>query len=111
MAEVYQMVERGDRQRCPENEQEIAGRKVLGGEPEEAVGQLLAKEDDVWPHHAAAVRQIASKMRGLMSNRILSKVETLEFVLLLRLENTFGSVCVRSLGNSTVALRRKYLPL
>ena len=105
------MVERGDRQRCPENEQEIAGRKVLGGEPEEAVGQLLAKEDDVWPHHAAAVRQIAPKMRGLMSNRILSKVETLEFVLLLRLENTFGSVCVRSLGNFTVALGRKYLPL
>ena len=67
MAEVYQMVERGDRQRCAKNEQEIAGRKVLGGEPEEAVGQLLTKEDDVWPHHAAAVRQIAPKIREFRS--------------------------------------------
>ena len=56
------MVERGDHQGCPENEQEIAGGKVLGGEPEEAVGQLLAKEDDVWPNHTAAVRQIAPKI-------------------------------------------------
>ena len=32
-------------------------------------------------------------------------------MLLSGLENTFGSVCVRSLGNSTIALRRKYLPL
>ena len=31
--------------------------------------------------------------------------------MLVGLENPFSGVCVRSLGNSTVALRRKYLPL
>ena len=57
------MVERSDRKRRPEDEQQVAGGKVFRGEAEEAVGQLLAEQDDVRPDHAAAARHVAPAAR------------------------------------------------
>ena len=58
----YQVVERSDRQRCSEHQQEVADGKIFGGESEKAVGKLLAKQDYVWPDHATAVCLVAPKL-------------------------------------------------